>query len=54
MYMLNVAESDTFQKGVDEGRRAVLADLAKLVKDNEYPEYLEKAVYEYLTQEGYL
>ena len=54
MYTFNIIESEEYQKGVDEGRRAVLADLAKLVKDNEYPEYLEEAVCEYLTQEGYL
>lgn len=50
----SMAKNDIYQQGVDEGRRQVLADIAKLVKDNEYPEYLEDALYEYLTQEGYL
>lgn len=54
MYTFNITENDTYQKGVDEGRRAVLADLARLVKDHKYPEYLEEAICEYLTQEGYL
>ena len=54
MYVFSMTKNDVFQQGVDEGRRQVLADIAKFVKDNEYPECLEEAVYEYLTQEGYL
>ena len=54
MYVFSMAKNDIFQQGVDEGRRQILADFAKIVKDNEYPEYLEETLCEYLTQEGYL
>lgn len=54
MYVFSTPIDDIYQQGVDEGRRQVLADMAKLYKDNEYPEYKEEALAEYLEQEGYL
>lgn len=54
MYTFSTTKNDVFQQGVDEGRRQILADMAKLFKDNEYPEYKEDALHDYLEQEGYL
>lgn len=54
MYDFSTPQNDIYQQGVDEGRRQVLADMAKLFKDNEYPEYMEDALHDYLEQEGYL
>lgn len=54
MYVFSTSHNDIYQQGVDEGRRQVLADMAKLFKDNEYPEYKEEALANYLEQEGYL
>lgn len=46
--------NDAFQQGVDEGRRQVLADLAKMRKDDESAEEFVNEVSDYLEQEGYL
>lgn len=54
MYVFSTSHNDIYQQGVDEGRRQVLADMAKIFKDNEYPEYKEEAFADYLEQEGYL
>ena len=54
MYVFSTSYNDIYQLGVDEGRRQVLADIAKLFKDNEYPEYMEGALATYLEQEGYI
>lgn len=54
MYNFDTPIDDIYEQGVDEGRRQILADMARLVNDNEYPEDKEAALYEYLEQEGYL
>ena len=62
MYSLSAAKTETYEKGVDEGRRQILADLAKIVKDEndlhgdvdgQY-EAIGEAVCEYIENEGYL
>lgn len=62
MYSLSAAKTATYEKGVDEGRRQVLADLAKIVKDatdlhgdvDGQWEAIGEDVCDYLEQEGYL
>ena len=39
-------------KGKTDGRAEVLADIAKIVIDNEYPEYLEMDTIDYLHSQG--
>lgn len=62
MYVFSTPQNDIYQQGVDEGRRQVLADLAKIVKDasdlhgdvDGQREAIGEEVYNYLEQEGYL
>ena len=39
-------------KGKTDGRAEILADIAKIVNDNEYPEYLEMDIIDYLQSQG--
>ena len=54
MYVFSTSNNDIYQQGVDEGRRQVLADLAKIWKDNESIEEFANEMSEYREQEGYL
>lgn len=60
MYVFSMAKNDIFQQGVDEGRRRVLADIAKIVHDckincsGDPTTLIGDEVYDYLEQEGYL
>lgn len=62
MYHFGTTNNDIYEQGVDEGRRQVLADLARIVKDNTELhgdvdgqwEAIGEAVCEYIEQEGYL
>lgn len=62
MYVFSMAKNDIFQQGVDEGRRQILADLAKIVKDatdlhgdvDGQWEAIGENVCNYIEQEGYL
>lgn len=62
MYVFSNSHNDTYQQGVDEGRRQVLADLAKIVKDETELhgdvdgqwEAIGEEVCNYLEQEGYI
>lgn len=60
MYHFDGECSDIFQQGVDEGRRRVLADIAKIVHDAKGNAALDTSlsiadpVCDYLEQEGYL
>lgn len=62
MYHFDGECNDIYQSGVDEGRRQVLADLAKMWKDNcsdfgggiAAVETLGSDVKDYLEQEGFL
>jgi hypothetical protein len=38
--------------GKTDGRAKVLKDVAKIVKDNEYPEYIEMDIIDYLHSQG--
>ncbi len=39
-------------KGKTDGRAEILADVAKIVKDSGYPEYLEMDIIDYLQSQG--
>lgn len=60
MYVFSTSNNDIYQQGVDEGRRQVLADIAKIVHDvnsdyNGDPcNAIGELVYDYLEQEGYV
>ena len=60
MYSLSAVKTATYESGVDEGRRQILADIAKIVHDNKNVDTTEsetligEAVCEYLENEGYL
>lgn len=62
MYHFGTTNNDIYEQGVDEGRRQVLADLARIVKDvgntchnpDVAMEQLGINTYSYLEQEGYL
>lgn len=62
MYGLRAQENVAYEYGVDEGRRQILADLAKIVKDETELhgdvdgqwEAIGEAVYDYIEQEGYV
>ena len=62
MYSLSAAKTETYEKGVDEGRRQILADIAKIVKDETdlhgdvdgQWEAIGEGVCEFLENEGYL
>ena len=42
-----------YRNGKMDGRAEILADIAKIVKENEYPEYIECDLVEYLENKGY-
>lgn len=42
-----------YLKGVKDGREQILNDIMQIVKSNEYPEYLEEDIVEYLKNKGY-
>ncbi len=60
MYVFSTAQNDIYQQGVDEGRRQVLADIAKIWRDvkadcnGDPTTAFGDEVYDYLEQEGYL
>lgn len=62
MYHFGTTNNDIYEQGVDEGRRQVLTDLAKIWKDNisnfgDTIAAVENAggdLKDYLEQEGYL
>ena len=54
MYRFRTDLNEVYNQGVVEGRRQILADLAKMWKDNESIEEFANDVYNYLDQEGYL
>lgn len=54
MYHFETTNNDIYEQGVDEGRRQVLADVARIVKAASGVFSLEEDIKEYLTQEGYL
>ena len=60
MYVFSTSQNGTYQQGVDEGRRQVHADIAKIVHDvnsdcNGDPcTAIGEQVRDYLEQEGYL
>lgn len=60
MYVFSTPQNEIYQQGVDEGRRQILADIAKIVHDvnsdcNGDPmTEVGEQVYEYLVQEGYV
>lgn len=39
-------------KGVKDGREQILNDILQIVKNNEYPEYIEIDLIEYLKSKG--
>ena len=39
-------------KGKTDGRAEILADIAKIVKDSNYPSYLEMDIIDYLHSQG--
>lgn len=60
MYVFSTPINDIYQQGVDEGRRQVLADIAKIVHDvnsdcNGDPcTAIGEQIHDYLEQEGYI
>ena len=60
MYVFSTSHNDIYQQGVDEGRRQVLADIARIVHDvnsdcNGDPcTAISEQVHVYLEQEGYI
>lgn len=58
MYVFSTSQNDIYQQGVDEGRRQVLADIAKIVHDAKESTTLDTtisiadSVCDYLEQEG--
>lgn len=60
MYVFSTSHNDIYQQGVNEGRRQVLADIAKIVLDAKQNAALDTSisiadpVCDYLEQEGYL
>lgn len=41
-----------YNRGREDGRKEILNDIQKIVDDNEYPEYLEMIIIEYLEKEN--
>lgn len=60
MYVFSTSHNDIYQQGVNEGRRQVLADIAKIVLDAKQNAALDTSisiadpVCDYLEREGYL
>lgn len=54
MSFYDVNLSGAYEQGIEEGCRQILADIARIYKDNEYPEDKEMEIGEYLEAEGYL
>ena len=56
MYHFGTTNNDIYEQGVDEGRRQILADLAKIYKDanKDYPDDALDDFASYLEQEDYL
>lgn len=59
-YVFSMSHNDIYQQGVDEGRRQVLADIAKIVHDvksdcdGDPCTAVGEMVHDYLEQEGYI
>lgn len=54
MSYYDVNLSGVYEQGIEEGRRQILADIARICKDNEYPEDKEFYICEYLEREGFI
>lgn len=42
-----------YLRGLKDGREQILNDIVQIVKNNEYPEYIEIDLIEYLKSKGY-
>jgi hypothetical protein len=43
---------ELYWQGYNDGRKEILNDIANILKSNEYPEYVEEELCEYLKNKG--
>lgn len=44
---------DRYDMGFRAGQREVLTEIARIIKENEYPEYLESDLVDYMRKRGF-